>query len=964
LSDPTPTRLPERPGEIIDRTRQVSFTFNGEIYPAHPGDTIASALSAAGVRTFSRSFKYHRPRGLLCGAGHCPNCLVQVGDEPNVRSCQRAVEQDMDVNPQNAWPSLDQDVMSLAGLGDRFMPVGFYYKTFMKPSQLWPHYEQALRNAAGLGVVDQGTPWGAYDKQYLHGDVAVIGGGPSGISAALEAAEAGANVLLFDNGPQLGGHLRWRSDSDDTSRKDLLEKVQSARIEVYTDTDVLGWYQDNWLAAVRGDRLFKARAKAIVFATGTIEVPTLFDNNDLPGILLGSAVQRLLNLYGVAPGRRVVVVTANRHGWDLAADLLAAGVELAAIVDERRTRDHPASVDLAAAGVPIYNGSALTGARGRKAVSAAVISEIDDSGNPIGPGRVLSCDTIALSTGWEPALDLLYTAGGKSVYQENRAEMSVDPVPDGLYVAGSANGADLLQARVEDGRVAGRLAAAHLELTEPPPQQELDKLALELSKEERRTSDRISAPDGKKRFVCFCEDVTDVDVDTAIAEGYDSVELLKRYSTISMGPCQGKMCSVNALRLCSRIKGQSVQETGRTTSRPPTTPVYLGVLAGQNMEPVQVSSIHDWHLDRGASMMVAGLWLRPEHYGDATAEVNNVRNRVGLIDVSPLGKFQLTGPGAPDLLERLYINQWRNLRKGRVRYGVMCNDEGVVLDDGVCARVDDDTWYLSTTSTGAGTAFQWIQWWLQSGWGGNVHLTDMTEIYSAFNLAGPHSREVLRKLTKRDLGNKAFPYMRIRRTRVAGVSCRVWRIGFTGELSYEIHVPSSAGLHVWEALMEAGGEFGIAPFGVEAQRVLRLEKGHLIVGQDTDAMSDPLGADMAWAVKLEKPDFLGKRSLERISVDGPHQRLVGFEMTRKHIVPEEGLQIVKPQENGKLNIIGWISSSRFSPTLKKSIGLCWLPSDIGSEPGATFTIYQDGRLEEARVHHGPFFDPGGERLKS
>ena len=874
MSDPTPTRLPERPGEIIDRTRQVSFTFNGEIYPAHPGDTIASALSAAGVRTFSRSFKYHRPRGLLCGAGHCPNCLVQVGDEPNVRSCQRAVEQDMDVNPQNAWPSLDQDVMSLAGLGDRFMPVGFYYKTFMKPSRLWPHYEQALRNAAGLGVVDQGTPWGAYDKQYLHGDVAVIGGGPSGISAALEAAEAGANVLLFDNGPQLGGHLRWRSDSDDTSRKDLLEKVQSARIEVYTDTDVLGWYQDNWLAAVRGDRLFKARAKAIVFATGTIEVPTLFDNNDLPGILLGSAVQRLLNLYGVAPGRRVVVVTANRHGWDLAADLLAAGIELAAIVDERRTRDHPASVDLAAAGVPIYNGSALTGARGRNAVSAAVISEIDDSGNPIGPGRVLSCDTIALSTGWEPALDLLYTAGGKSVYQENRAEMSVDPVPDGLYVAGSANGADLLQARVEDGRVAGRLAAAHLELTEAPPQQELDKLALELSKEERRTSDRISAPDGKKRFVCFCEDVTDVDVDTAIAEGYDNVELLKRYSTISMGPCQGKMCSVNALRLCSRIKGQSVQETGRTTSRPPTTPVSLGVLAGQNMEPVQVSSIHDWHLDRGASMMVAGLWLRPEHYGDATAEVNNVRNRVGLIDVSPLGKFQLTGPGAPDLLERLYINQWRNLRKGRVRYGVMCNDEGVVLDDGVCARVDNDTWYLSTTSTGAGTAFQWIQWWLQSGWGGNVHLTDMTEIYSAFNLAGPHSREVLQKLTKRDLGNKAFPYMRIRRTRVAGVSCRVWRIGFTGELSYEIHVPSSAGLHVWEALMEAGGEFGIAPFGVEAQRVLRLEKGHLIVGQDTDAMSDPLGADMAWAVKLEKPDFLGKRSLKRISVDGPRQRLV------------------------------------------------------------------------------------------
>jgi sarcosine oxidase subunit alpha len=871
----------------------------------------------------------------------------------------------MKVSAQNVWPALDKDVMSLTGLADRFMPVGFYYKTFMRPRQLWPFYERTLRKAAGLGVVDQDTPWGTFDKQYLHGEVAVVGGGPSGMRAALSAARAGARVLLFDTDPRLGGHLQWRPESDSVLAELPQEVESNSHIEIFTNTTILGWYQDNWLAAVRGNRLFKIRAGAIVVATGTIEVPPLFDNNDLPGVMLGSAVQRLLNLYGVSPGKRVVVVTANHDGWNLAADLHAYGIELAGVVDERATSNHAAASDLAVAGVPIFNQSVIRSARGKSAVSAAVISGIDDRGDVVsGSDHVLACDVIAVSTGWSPALDLLYTAGGKSVYNDARAEMSADPIPPGLFLTGSANGADALDVRMDDGQLAGQRAAAFLELTDPPSDADVSDLERRKSVADRRTSDRISAQSGKKRFVCFCEDVTDVDVSTAIAEGYDSVELLKRYSTISMGPCQGKMCSLNALRLCSLIKDQTIQETGRTTSRPPTTPVSFGALAGQNMEPVQVSSVHDWHLEHGARMMVAGPWLRPEHYGNATSEVEGVRNRVGLIDVSPLGKFQLTGTGVPYLLERLYINQWRELRKGRVRYGVMCNDEAVVIDDGVCAHLDENTWYLSTTSTGAGSAFQWIQWWLQSGWGDGIHLTDMTETYSAFNLAGPRSRDVLQKLTERDVSNKAIPYMRIRRARVADVPCRLLRIGFTGELSYEIHCPSASGLHVWDSLMEAGEEFGIAPFGVEAQRILRLEKGHLIVGQDTDAMSDPLSADLAWAVKLDKPDFLGKRSLERISAQGPKQRLVGFEMVAKDVVPEEGLQIVRPGEGGSLDIIGWVSSSRFSPTLQKPIGLCWLPSEIGAGNGAPFTIHRDGRLEEALVHHGPFFDPEGERLKS
>jgi sarcosine oxidase subunit alpha len=393
-------------------------------------------------------------------------------------------------------------------------------------------------------------------------------------------------------------------------------------------------------------------------------------------------------------------------------------------------------------------------------------------------------------------------------------------------------------------------------------------------------------------------------------------------------------------------------------------PVKLAALAGQHMEPVQVTPVHDWHRANGARMMVAGLWLRPEHYGDPTAEVRAVREGVGLIDVSTLGKLALTGPGVPALLERLYVNRWRELDVGHVRYGLMCNDEGIVLDDGVTARLSEGEWYTTTTSSGAGAIYEWIQWWAQSGWGGGVHITNRTEDFAAFNLAGPRSREVLAGLTPADVSPEGLRYMRALQAEVAGVPCRILRIGFTGELSYEIHCPAGFGLHLWEALMAAGEAQGIRPFGLEAQRVLRLEKAHLIVGQDTDATSDPLSADQAWAVKLDKEDFLGRRALAGVSKAGVRQRLVGFTMADPRLVPDEGLQIVAPGGNGRHRIIGWVTSSRFSPTLEQAIGLCWLPVDVAGRAGTPFSILVNGQIEEARVHHGPFYDPQGERLRS
>jgi sarcosine oxidase subunit alpha len=965
LTETSSRRLPTQRNEVIDRLRRIRFTFDGREYRAHPGDTIASALTAAGEQVISRSFKYHRPRGLLCCAGHCPNCIVQVDGEPNVRACRRAVVDGMQVRHQNAWPSLKYDLMSLTQLGERLLPVGFYYKTFIRPRSFWPLYEQVLRHAAGLGEVNHYTPHGDFSQQYLHGDISIIGGGPAGMSAAVSAAERGARVLLFDENPALGGHLRF-AGNDMSSKASFHEAVkQQPNITVLTDTTVLGWYLDNWLAAVRDLRLFKIRTSAIVVATGAYEMPLVFDNNDLPGVMLGSAVQRLLNLYGVVPGRRILIVTSNDDGWALAGDLDAAGVTPAAIVDERASSSSSHVQHLAAKGIPIFRQHTIAAARGADAVRGAVIAPVVSGGEiDSTTARVLDCDLIAISMGWAPASELVYEAGGKFAYDEQRGEFMPTALPPGVYVAGRATGTHSVENQLTEGRLAGLSAAAFVGLGRAPADTEYAALEKLRAAEPRPPLARVRVPGKKKQFVCYCEDVTHVDLETAIDEGYDSIELLKRYSTISMGPCQGKMCSLNTIHLCARANSWSIQETGTTTARPPTTPVSLGALAGQHMEPVQLTPIHDWHVARGATMMIAGLGLRPAHYGDVTAEVQAVRERVGLIDVSTLGKFRLAGPGAPILLERIYINQWRNLDSGRVRYGVMCNEEGVVLDDGVCARLSDDEWYMTTTSSGAGAIFEWIQWWVQSGWGDGVHVTDLTEVFAAFNLAGPKARATLQKLTALDLANKAFPYMNVRSADVAGVPCRLFRIGFTGELSYEIHCPAGYGRHVWEALMGAGEEFRILPFGIEAQRVLRLEKGHIIVGQDTDAISDAISADLSWAVKLDKPDFLGKRSLTRVSMEGPRQRLVGFKMARSGIVPEEGLQIVTPSANGKLEIIGYITSSKFSPTLGEAIGLCWLRADLAAREGEQFTIRLNAQqLEEARVHHGPFYDPQGERLR-
>jgi sarcosine oxidase subunit alpha len=963
-------RLDPRPRELIQRDVHFPFSFNGKSYTAHPGDTIASALAAAGVRVFSRSFKYHRPRGLMCCAGHCPNCLVQVGEEPNVRACTRPVEAEMKVQAQNVWPSLKRDAMSLTGLIDRFLPPGFYYKTFIRPRFLWPVFERFLRKAAGLGKVSQNTTAGSYDKEYLSADVTIVGGGPAGMSAAIAAAERGARVLLFEENSWLGGHLRYAAGLNESANNEALDKLEVALAEnesdvrVFKNASVLSLYEDNWLSALQGTRLYKIRSQSIVFATGAYEQPLVFDNNDLPGVMLGSAVRRLLYLYAVAPGRKAVVVTANDDGWAVAADLQDAGITVVAVADLRADGPDAIVEQVEGAGAAVYWKHTVVAASGSGSVNRAIIAPLDGAGRVVEAAKEsLDCDLIAVSVGWAPANGLIYQAGGELAYDEVRAEFLPAALPEGIYVAGRVKGTQTVDNQMLQGRLAGYQAAAYLGLGPEPEGDDFSALTMATAAEAPATSTLVRVPGNKKRFLCYCEDVTDKDLEMSIAEGYDSVELLKRYSTISMGPCQGKMCSLNTIHLCARANEWTIAQTGTTTARPPMKPVKLGALAGQHMEPVQVTAVHDWHLNRGAKMMVAGLWLRPEHYGDPAAEVRAVRERVGLIDISTLGKLRLTGPGVPNLLDRMYVNKWQKLPVGRIRYGLMCNDEGIVLDDGVTAHTGDLEWYTTTTSSGATGIFEWIQWWLQSGWGDGIHLANVTEVNAAFNLAGPRSRDVLQKLTDEDLSKEGLPYMSVREATLDGVPCRLMRIGFTGELSYEIHCPAGHGLGLWEALLAAGEEYSIAPFGVEAQRVLRLEKAHVIVGHDTDALSDPISADMAWVVKLDKPDFLGRKSLSRIAAEGPKQRLVGFKMLLPGSVPDEGLQIIDAGANGWTEIIGWVTSSRYSPTLGEVIGLCWLPSEMAEQEGTTFSILSDGKLLEAQIHHGPFYDPAGERLQ-
>jgi sarcosine oxidase subunit alpha len=964
---------------VVDFDKPLEFTFDGKRYTGYQGDSVASALYRAGVRIFSRSFKYHRPRGLMTLDGTSPNDLVTVDGFPNMHASTIPLQSNMQVRGQNAWPSLRFDFLKIFDKASALLPVGFYYKTFIRPRAFWPLYENVLRNAAGLGKIDA-TPEtiqeSLFDKVYAHAGVTVVGGGPAGMAAALAAVELGAQVTLVEKETSLGGHLRitdfrlqisdWKiflglELAEVKSSFDLVEQLTQVvkahpNITLLTSATAFGWYEGNFIGVSQENRLIKLRTDQLVVATGGFEQPLVFENNDLPGISLGGGLQRLMNFYSIKPGKQTVVVTSDDQGWYVARDLLDNDVKIVMLADTRP--EIPESLitkQVQEAGIPIKTGMTIQKALGRNKVQGALL--VDENGQPL----TLNCDLISISGGFSANNSLLYQSGCKVEYNPTCDDFVPQVYSSNVLGAGRAIGTHELEAGLLEGQAAGLEAAIRVgrndtQETLTDIQERLEAIRNKnLSKKYKHLHHFPS--DGKKTFICFCEDVTPKDVHAALAEGFDDIQTIKRYTTISMGPSQGKFCAKNAIKLVAQLTEKGIAETGTTTSRPPFTPVKLGVLAGRPLDPMRLTPMHHSHLQLGATMMNAGEWKRPEHYGDPESEVSAVRQGVGIIDVSTLGKIDVRGPDAVEFLERVYTGKFAGLKPGRLRYGLMCTEEAIILDDGVVACLAENHFFLTTTSGGAGSVFEWLTWWA-TAWELTVHITAQTATYAAVNLAGPHARELFSRLTEVDVSNEAFPYMHMRQGTVAGVPARMMRIGFVGELGYEIHVPAEYGTHLWNSIMESGKEFGIMPFGVEAQRVLRLDKGHIIVGQDTDALADPYGSGMGWAVKLDKPDFIGKPSLVRRSQKSPGEQLVGFQMDEATIVAGEGEQFV---EAGQL--VGRVTSARYSSTLERSIGLGWVKSDY-TAVGSKLNLLTNGHLAQATVVNVPFYDPDGKRVRS
>jgi sarcosine oxidase, subunit alpha len=860
-------RLPRQPGELIDRHQTVSFRLGPWEVAGYRGDTIGSALYAAGRRVFSRSFKYHRPRGLFCCSGHCPNCMMTVDGVPNVRVCVEPVREGAVVTPQNVWGGLDRDFLNIVDrFGGPFTPVGFYYRTMIRPRRLWPLYEKVLRNIAGLGRLDVNAGHTRrYDVEHRRARVLVVGGGQAGRAAALAAATAGPGVVLVDEDPRLHG-------------------AELQGVEVLAPACALGIWEGNLVPVDAGTVLYRFRAQRIVVAAGTVEQPLVFPGNDLVGVLPPNGVRRLVRDFAIKPGERAVVLAADEKGLEAADILREARVAVPRVID---LRDAPPS------------GIEAQGRKGR--VRRVVLGE-----------EAVDCDLLVASAGRQPSYSLLAQAGARVEYDAGRDIFVPTDLPTGIEAVGSVTG------------------------------------------ESCSTISPFRSLDRKGRcFVCICEDVTTKDVKRAIAEGFDSIELAKRYTTATMGPCQGKLCQLASTRLYAQERRTYEAAIGTTTARPPWTPVELGLLAGRELAPTRRTSIHFRHEEAGAQIMWAGPWQRPYAYGEKPEEeVREVHESLGVIDVSTLGKLLVEGVDAAALLERLYPNRFSDLNPGRIRYGVLTTDGGRIMDDGTVARLADDLYYVTTTSTGADSVTAWFEWW-NAVWGYEAEIVNVTGALAAVNLAGPRARDVLERLTEADVSAEAFRYLDAKEIDVAGVPCLTLRIGFVGELGYELHFPSPAGEYLWDRLVAEGAR----PFGLEPQRILRLEKGHVIVGQDTDSESNLLSAGMAWLPKLDKDDFVGKIALEHFAEREERERLVGFTM-EEDVVPAEGAQIVIEGRPA-----GRVTSARRSEAVGAVIGLAWVPPDRAEE-GTRIEIRVDRRRLGARVTHGAFFDSAGERMRS
>ena len=949
--------------EYIDETTSVSFKFNGKTYHGYKGDTLASALLANNVHLVGRSFKYHRPRGIMTSGSEEPNAIVQVGTdsamtEPNVRATEIEIYDGLEATSQNCWPSVDFDIGGINNLLSPFLPAGFYYKTFMWPASFWEKYEYFIRHSAGLGKSPTKPDTDIYDHKHIHCDVLVIGAGISGIIAAKTAAKNNLKTLLLEEKTQIGGSTIYQNsenfkidnkNSSEWLANEISELKKLDNLEIKTRTSVAAYHGYNYLLARENltdhlstfekkdkirQRLLKIRAKKVIVATGSLERPLIFNNNDRPGIMLSSAVKKYADHYGVICGKKNVFFTNNDSAYESAISLHKKGIQVQAIIDIRENSKSAIVNEAINLGIKIYWSHTVVDTYGYKKLHKISLMELSNDGqSTIGSKINIDCDCLGVSGGWTPAVHLFTQSGGKLKFRDEDEVFIPNIYPSKQISIGSCNGDFTLNEIIKNSSNSLK-EFLEIENTEYENLNIVNSIETDKRNIWLLPSDKVI---GKtKPFVDYQNDATAKDIKLALREGFRSIEHVKRYTTTGMGTDQGKLGNMHALGIIADTAGVKMGELGTTTFRPPYTPLTFGTIVGRNVgeyfDIFRRTPMNNWHENNNAEFENVGQWKRAWYYPinnetmDEAVQRESLaaRTSAGILDASTLGKIDIQGSDASEFLNRVYTNAWSKLGIGKCRYGLMLNEDGMVYDDGVTTRLSENHYIMTTTTGGAANVLGKLEDYLQTEWPElDVYLTSVTDHFATASICGPNSKKILNKLIPElDLSDENFPHMSFKETSIGKIKCRVMRISFTGEHSYEINVQANYGESLWEQCMEAGKEFNITPYGTETMHLLRAEKGFIIVGQDTDGTMTPIDLQMDWIVSKKKYDFIGKRSLYRSdTIREDRKQLVGLITENPKEVLEEGAQIVLDLNKKPVEMLGHVTSSYYSPNLKKSIAL-------------------------------------------